>query len=821
MDLFKNNAAAYVSTGYNASATSIALEGGGGLRFPTPPFNAIWWNYTDFPDPDFDANREIVRVTGISTDTLTVTRAQESTSATVKNLAGKTYRMMAPLTAKTLNTDIPSLATAAAAALLPIDLSDAGEATGTLAAGRMPALTGDVTNTAGSLATTIANNAVTTAKIANANVTKAKIENVTASRLLGRGASGAGAPEEITLGTNLSITGTTLNAAGGGGGLSDGDYGDITVSGSSTVLTIDNGVVSLAKMADMATDSIIGRATAGTGAPEVLTALPFAFTGDVTRAADSNAQTIANDAVTTVKILNSNVTLAKLADIATDSILGRATASTGVVEVLAALPFAFTGDVTRAADSNAQTIANDAVTTAKILDSNVTLAKIANIANNTILGNASGGAAAPSALTVVPTAAFPALTGDVTNAAGSLATTIANDAVTTAKILNSNVTLAKIASIATDSILGRASASTGVIEVITALPWAFSGDVTSVADANALTIANDAVTYAKMQNVSAASKLLGRGDSGAGDVEEITIGSGLTMTGSTLSASGGGGSVAGSDTQVQFNDGGAFGADAGFVYAKTTDIVSILGSPGANTAPVFGIEVRNPNAATVGNQQFSGGVYWEAQGWKTNATAASQPLRFRAYVNTIQDAASPDGSWILASSVNGGAFSNPLTYEKDGTLTSGEYILTGSRAITWSGRGQLYADASAEFAMYNSGGSVIASCLTAVKNLTKTSDYTVAALDVGTYFNNIGAGGTVIFTLPTSVAKQHYFFAVHATQTVQISAVGSDTIRYGATVSAAAGNISANAKGCTLHLFCPVAGEWFIDQLTGTWAGPT
>ena len=47
-----------------------------------------------------------------------------------------------------------------------------------------------------------------------------------------------------------------------------------------------------------------------------------------------------------------------------------------------------------------------------------------------------------------------------------------------------------------------------------------SGDVTSVAD-GAQTIANDAVTYAKMQNVSATDKLLGRSSAGAGDVEEI------------------------------------------------------------------------------------------------------------------------------------------------------------------------------------------------------------------------------------------------------------------------------------------------------------
>lgn len=76
---------------------------------------------------------------------------------------------------------------------------------GTVAAARMPALTGDVTTSAGAVATTIAADAVSYAKMQNVSA---------ASKLIGRGDSGAGDPQELTLGTNLSITGTTLNAVG-------------------------------------------------------------------------------------------------------------------------------------------------------------------------------------------------------------------------------------------------------------------------------------------------------------------------------------------------------------------------------------------------------------------------------------------------------------------------------------------------------------------------------------------------------------------------------------------------------------------------------
>lgn len=55
-----------------------------------------------------------------------------------------------------------------------------------------------------------------------------------------------------------------------------------------------------------------------------------------------------------------------------------------------------------------------------------------------------------------------------------------------------------------------------------------TGDVTSSGD-GATTIGNDKVTYAKMQNVSATNRILGRDTAGAGNVEEITAASLRTM----------------------------------------------------------------------------------------------------------------------------------------------------------------------------------------------------------------------------------------------------------------------------------------------------
>lgn len=57
-----------------------------------------------------------------------------------------------------------------------------------------------------------------------------------------------------------------------GPAVADGDKGDITVTASGTVYTIDNNAVTVAKMQQIATASILGRLTAATGNVEVLSA---------------------------------------------------------------------------------------------------------------------------------------------------------------------------------------------------------------------------------------------------------------------------------------------------------------------------------------------------------------------------------------------------------------------------------------------------------------------------------------------------------------------------------------------------------------------
>ena len=80
VDAHKNFAVSLVATAPSpaTTGTSLVVTAGQGALFPAVPFNAVIWPAGAAP---LSTNAEIVRVTAIATDTFTITRIQESTSA--------------------------------------------------------------------------------------------------------------------------------------------------------------------------------------------------------------------------------------------------------------------------------------------------------------------------------------------------------------------------------------------------------------------------------------------------------------------------------------------------------------------------------------------------------------------------------------------------------------------------------------------------------------------------------------------------------------------------------------------------------------------
>lgn len=107
-----------------------------------------------------------------------------------------------------------------------------------------------------------------------------------------------------------------------------------------------------------------------------------------------------------------------------------------------------------------------------------------------------------------------------------------------------------------------------------------SGDVTGVgATAITTTIANSAVTFAKMQNIST-SVLLGRTTAGPGVVEQITVGSGLQLTGGVLS------STAGSVSNVSVASANGFAAT--ITNPTTTPNITLRTTLSSSSIPFIG-----------------------------------------------------------------------------------------------------------------------------------------------------------------------------------------------------------------------------------------
>ena len=195
-----------------------------------------------------------------------------------------------------------------------------------------------------------------------------KLETISQGELLARHSAATGSVEKVTLNNTLELSGTTLQRAA--------ITGAVSVPAGSNVSVLNPGSITLASLESIASDRILGRDAAGSGAIEQLTVdggLEFtgaggiqssAYTGDVTKSAGGSTLTIPDETVTYAKMQHVS---------ATDRLIGRDTAGAGDPEELTVgggVEFtgsggiqssAYTGDVTKAAGGTALTIANEAI----------------------------------------------------------------------------------------------------------------------------------------------------------------------------------------------------------------------------------------------------------------------------------------------------------------------------------------------------------------------------------------------------------------------------------------------------------------------------
>jgi hypothetical protein len=106
---------------------------------------------------------------------------------------------------------------------------------------------------------------------------------------------------------------------------------------------------------------------------------------------------------------------------------------------------------------------------------------------------------------------------------------------------------------------------------------------------------------------------------------------------------GAGSSPGGSDTQVQFNDGGVFGGDAGLTYNKTTDILSVTGAVNVAT----GGNYRINNTSVLTSTTLGSGV--------VNSSLTSVGTLLSLQVDNIN----LDGNSITSTNTNGNIDLNP------------------------------------------------------------------------------------------------------------------------------------------------------------------
>jgi len=330
--------------------------------------------------------------------------------------------------------------------------------------------TGKINNLAVTAAK-LASGAVETAKIFDGAVTSAKIET---SGITGNNVS-AGAIDTV----HLAASGITL--------------AKMAANSVGTIQLVDSGIT----QAKLASGAISSANIADSGITQIK---------------------LASGAVNTINLVDSGITAAKLAS-------GAVT-----IEKLALASGELSGVVITASSIPSGSYTSGSIPTAAIEDNAVTFAKIQQVASGVLLGRASAGSGNVESITLTAAGRALLDDADATAqrttlGLGSLAVkntvgsgdydsssivtgNIADSAITTAKLADSGVTTVKIvdANVTADKLASNSVTTAKIID----------GGVTTAK------IADGAVSYAKIQATSTSNVLLGRSSASGGTVEEIS-----------------------------------------------------------------------------------------------------------------------------------------------------------------------------------------------------------------------------------------------------------------------------------------------------------
>jgi len=342
----------------------------------------------------------------------------------------------------------------------------------------------------------------------------------------------------ITLSYNDAANTLTISATGGGGaGVTDGDKGDITVSASGATWTIDNASVTLAKLANLPSQTIIGRLSAGTAAPEALTAdhvrtIINVANGATANDTDANLKARANHTGT-----QPSTTISDFSEAVDDRVASLLVAGANITlsydDVAGTITVSATGSGVPLTDGDKGDITVSASGATWTIDANtISNSKLADVATSTLKGRVTAGTGDPEDLSVSQvrtllnvadgaTANSPdaTLLARANHTGTQLASTISDfseavdDRVSTLLVAGTNIGLDY--NDAANTLTINASGSGGSVAD------GDKGDISVTSTGSVWTIDNNVVTNAKMADVST-STVKGRVTAGSGDPEDLS-----------------------------------------------------------------------------------------------------------------------------------------------------------------------------------------------------------------------------------------------------------------------------------------------------------